>query len=87
MEKSLASKEYQILVKLLRAARKSKGVTQAELAERLGEVQSFVSDCERGQRRLDMVEFWRWCKVLDVPFVDLAATFEKKVGALPTNMP
>jgi transcriptional regulator with XRE-family HTH domain len=80
MEKSLASKEYLILVKLLRDARKSRGVTQAELAVRLGEVQSFVSDCERGQRRLDMVEIWRWCQGLDVPFAALAASFEEKMG-------
>ena len=80
MEKSVSSKEYQILVQLLRAARKSRGVTQAELAGRLDEAQSFVSDCERGQRRLDMVEVWRWCRAIDASFAVLAATFEEKVG-------
>lgn len=78
MEKSLASKEYRVLVQLLRTTRKSAGVTQIELAKRLDEVQSFVSSCERGQRRLDMVEAWRWCQALGVSFVDFAAAFDEK---------
>lgn len=89
MEKSLASKEYRLLVQLLRSARKSVGVTQVELAERLGVVQSFVSSCEKGQRRLDMVEVWRWCLALGVSFSDLAASFDEKVATLapPSRQP
>ncbi len=79
MEKSLASREYRILVQLLRTTRKSAGVTQIEMAKKLDEVQSFVSSCERGQRRLDMVEVWRWCQALGVSFSDLATTFEEQV--------
>ena len=32
-------------------------MTQAQLAERLGEYQSFVARLESGQRRVDVVEF------------------------------
>ncbi|MEF2278751.1 helix-turn-helix transcriptional regulator [Deinococcus sp. YIM 134068] len=39
------------------AARKSAGLTQAELAARLGKAQSFVSKYEVGERRLDVIEF------------------------------
>jgi transcriptional regulator with XRE-family HTH domain len=80
MEKSVASKEYRILVALLRAARKSRGVTQVELGKRLEEVQSFVSSIEHGQRRIDMVEAWRWCQALGISFAALAASFEEKVS-------
>jgi transcriptional regulator with XRE-family HTH domain len=38
-------------------ARKSANLTQAELAKRLSRPQSFVSKYERGERRLDVVEF------------------------------
>jgi len=42
---------------LLIEARKGAGLSQADLAERLGKPQSFVSKFERGERRLDVVEF------------------------------
>ena len=75
MDKSLRSQEYKLLVTLLRNARKRQGVTQIELARRLEVVQSWVSSCERGQRRLDIVEVWAWCKALGVSFPALTKAF------------
>lgn len=45
------------LRELLVEARKRAHLTQAALAERLSRPQSFVSKYERGERRLDVVEF------------------------------
>lgn len=42
---------------MLIAARKDAGLTQVDIAERLDKPQSFVSKYERGERRLDVVEF------------------------------
>lgn len=42
---------------LLAQERKAAGLTQAELAARLERPQSFVSKYERGERRLDVIEF------------------------------
>lgn len=55
-EKSIYTDEYALVLKLLVAARKASGVTQIELADRLGQTQSFVSKIERGDRRLDIVQ-------------------------------
>lgn len=41
----------------LAAARKRAGMTQRELAAKLGKPQSFVSSYENGQRRVDLLEF------------------------------
>jgi transcriptional regulator with XRE-family HTH domain len=38
-------------------ARKTAGLTQQKLARRLKKPQSFVAKYERGERRLDVVEF------------------------------
>lgn len=40
----------------LRQARKDAGLTQVEVARRLGRSQSFVTKAETGERRLDVVE-------------------------------
>ncbi|MNF15991.1 helix-turn-helix protein [compost metagenome] len=41
-------------------------MTQAQVAERLGKPQSFVSKYERGERRLDVIEFIEVCRLLGV---------------------
>lgn len=55
--RSAFSRKYQHLRKVLAEARLAAGVTQVELARQLGRPQSFVSKFERGERRLDVVEF------------------------------
>ncbi len=47
-------------------ARKSAGITQVGLAERLGRPQSFVSKYERGERRLDVIELCEVCHALGI---------------------
>lgn len=48
--------------KRLIAFRKASGLTQVDLAIKLGHPQSFISKVERGERRLDVLEF---CDVLE----------------------
>jgi transcriptional regulator with XRE-family HTH domain len=45
------------LQSLLKAARERAGLTQVDLASRIGRPQSFIAKYERGERRLDVVEF------------------------------
>jgi transcriptional regulator with XRE-family HTH domain len=49
----LALKLRQVLVE----ARTAAGLTQAELAKKLGRTQTFVSNYERGERKVGVVEF------------------------------
>jgi transcriptional regulator with XRE-family HTH domain len=65
-EKSVFTPRYDRLRALLIDARKSAGLTQVELAERLRRPQSFVSKYERGERRLDVVEFLEVTDALEV---------------------
>lgn len=57
MSKSIHSPQHQVLRDLLIAARKKAGLTQAEVAARLGRPQSFIAKVEGGERRLDVIEF------------------------------
>ncbi|MCW5956450.1 MAG: helix-turn-helix transcriptional regulator [Pyrinomonadaceae bacterium] len=64
MEKSIYTKEYSLFLEQLRKAREEKGLTQTDVAERLGQTQSFVSKVERGERRLDIVELRAFCSAM-----------------------
>ncbi len=58
MEKSTFTPQYEALRARLVEMRKAAGLTQRELAERLGRERSFVGRIELGERRLDVVEFF-----------------------------
>ena len=70
-----ASKKFR---KLLVEVRKAAGLTQAELSRRLKKPQSFVSKYERGERRLDVVEFGEVAKALSVDPVKLLEKFYRE---------
>ena len=55
--KSLRSPAHVRLLELLVAAREKAGMTQQQLADRLGKPQSFISKYEGGERRIDVIEF------------------------------
>jgi transcriptional regulator with XRE-family HTH domain len=57
MAKSTSKAIYDTLRALLVACRRDANVTQVELARRLGKPQPFISDIERGERGLDVIEF------------------------------
>lgn len=63
--KSLRSPEHKKLISLLIAAREKAGLTQQQLAERLGKPQSYIAKYEGGERRIDVVEFINIARALN----------------------
>ena len=63
--------EYRSIISRLADARLAAGITQAELAARIGKPQSFISKIERCERRLDIWEFCRIAVSLDREPADL----------------
>lgn len=57
MKKALYERSYAAFMDLLREERRKAGLTQAMLAKKLRRPQSYVSKYERGDRRLDVIEF------------------------------
>ena len=47
---------YRAFLVRLKLARVEAGLSQVEAAERLGKHQTYVSKCERGERRVDIAE-------------------------------
>lgn len=58
-------KEYGEVGAVLANARERAGLTQQQLAKRLRKPQSFISNYERGQRRIDVLELLRIIEALD----------------------
>lgn len=76
MEKSIHSAEYERFLALLRKTRLQSRLTQDDLAMKLNATQSFVSKCERGERRIDVVELRAWCSALNVSLSSFIESFE-----------
>lgn len=79
MPRSLHSDAYQALLEGLLEARRAQGVRQVDLALRTGKPQSFISKIERGERRIDLIEFCLIAEALDLDPVALFSSIERKL--------
>lgn len=65
MKRSIHTKEYAVFVERLRKARQEAGLTQVQVAKKLKRPQSYVSNVESGQQRVDVVELQKFAKLYD----------------------
>lgn len=82
MGKSIYSEQYQLTLSLLKKAREEAGLSQVQLADRLGQTQTFISKCERGERRLDVIEVRDFCDAIGISFPDFIQALEAKIAFL-----
>lgn len=66
MARGIHDDRYRRLIEALYDARRQVGLSQTELAQRLGKRQQFVSKYESGERQLDVVEFLDIGRVLNL---------------------
>lgn len=79
MAKTIHRNEYRVLLDLLKEHRVRAGVTQTQVSTALRRSQSFMSDIERGVRRLDLVELRDICAVLKIGFGRFVQEFERSL--------
>ena len=68
---SLHSRRYREFLARLRQARADAGLTQAQAAVKLRKPQSFISRCETGERRVDVLEFEEFVRLYGRVATDL----------------
>lgn len=78
MRKPIHTAAQERFLALLKGARKAAGLTQAEVAGRLKKPQSFVAKYEKGELRLDVLEFL--CRALETDAVEIV----RDVASEPT---
>lgn len=73
--------QYRTVGACLAAARGRANLTQTEAAERLGRKQTFVSEIERGLRRVDVLEIVLISRALDADPLQLFAEVTRSAEA------
>lgn len=81
MPKFTGTNEQKLLQDLLRQLRSEAGLTQIDLAQRLGEPQSYISKYESGERRLDFLELRFLCEKLGISVKDFVKRLEALIDA------
>jgi hypothetical protein len=86
MTKSIYRDEYRILIDLLRNAREQARVSQGAVAQAFEWPQSTLSHLERGSRRIDVVEFVDYCRIVGADPRELFDEFLKRSDRLATRL-
>ncbi|MFJ4144761.1 helix-turn-helix domain-containing protein [Pseudomonas sp. NPDC089734] len=81
MTKALYRREHLVLIKLLRTIRENADLTQLECSRALGRPQSFMSDVEKGVRRLDIVQLRDLCAVLGYALPQFISEYEEALAS------
>ena len=63
VQKSIYTAEYRKFLSKLKKARAESGLTQTQVSKLLDQPQSFISKCESGERRVDIIELVKFAKV------------------------
>lgn len=77
---------HETLLRILVDGRVAVGLTQVELAEMLEVRQSYVSNYETGERRLDIVEFVLVCEALRLDPAGVVEQVAEIVAASPPKV-
>ena len=80
MAKTLYRTENSVLREMLRDARERAGLTQVDVSSAIGKSQTFLSDVERGVRRLDVIELWEICQAMGVDLTGFVARLEAELA-------
>lgn len=74
--------KYTVFREMLCKARIEQGMLQADLANKLGKAQSFVSKYERGERRIDLPEFIELAEALNINVTDFIKKYKAELSKL-----
>ena len=77
MTKAIYRREHTVFLDVLKRMRMQSGMTQTQCSAALGRPQSFMSDVERGVRRLDIVQLRDLCQVMGSDLPTLIDSFEQ----------
>lgn len=76
MQKSIHTVQQHRFLELLKQVRLEAGLTQVELSKKLETSHSRISDYERGERRLDIIQMRQYCEAVGITLQEFVERFE-----------
>lgn len=76
---SIHTDQNSILLALLKECRQRRRLRQTDIAARLGWAQATVSNVERGERRLDVIELRAWIHALETDYLDFIKRLHERL--------
>lgn len=70
---------YAVILALLREARREAGVSQGEVAARMGYSRTVISKLERGELRLDLLQLRQFCAAIGLSLLDFVQQVEAEL--------
>jgi transcriptional regulator with XRE-family HTH domain len=80
MPKTIHRPEYDVVLAMVRSLRERAGITQTDMSAQLGRSQSFISDIERGVRRIDVLELRDICRLAGKGFPAFVGELEVAIA-------
>ena len=82
MPKTIHRPEYDVVLAMVRSLRERAGITQTDMSAQLGRSQSFISDIERGVRRIDILELRDICRLAGMGFPAFVGELETALAGV-----
>jgi transcriptional regulator with XRE-family HTH domain len=79
--------EYRAILSLLQDARHEAGLTQAEVAKKVGYTRTVISKWECGELRIDLLQLRRYCEAIGLPLLTFVERVEVELSAVPAGEP
>ena len=79
-KKTIFDPKYRAMINSLKSLRVQQGLTQRDLAKKLGVAHCFVGRAETCERRLDIMDLIRILRALDFNNREILRFFEKLLG-------
>lgn len=83
MPRKSHKQRYAVFLECLVEARKRAGLTQVQVADGLDSKQTFVSKCERGERRLDAIDLLDFLDIIGADPIQFVRTLQARLSESP----
>ncbi len=80
MQKTIYDEAYRTIIHKIKDRRRELNYTQEDLALKIGKNQKFISRIEIYAQKLDIVELYEICSLLELDIISIIEKFKKEIN-------